>query len=163
MPDKNRRSLSPILRCAFGMVNENPPVFAEAGGDIAYRRAPLTSQREADAQLGGTPLAPTPVEVVTWSDKEVEAADLARRIQKTKKEQRCSWSDFAVLYRQHSHREELVREFTELQGVVGGLYARAQGGVLPQEAVAFGLTTRNEAPIRSSTKSTARRPPPLNS
>src|SRR5450755_163242 len=26
---KNRRSLSPILRCAFGIVNENPPVFSQ--------------------------------------------------------------------------------------------------------------------------------------
>jgi len=46
-------------------------------------------------------------------DTEVEAADLAGRIQKTRKAERCKWSDFAVLYRQHSHRNQLVREFTE--------------------------------------------------
>jgi hypothetical protein len=32
-------------------------------------------------------------------DKEVEAADLAGRIQKMRKAERCRWSDFAVLYR----------------------------------------------------------------
>ena len=77
-----------------------------------------------------TPVAPPPrcswettaaplVEIVTWRDKEVEAADLARRIQRKHKDkdkandQRCAWSDFAVLYRQHNHRNELVQEFTE--------------------------------------------------
>ncbi len=29
--EKNRRSLTPILRCAFGIVNENPPVFGQGG------------------------------------------------------------------------------------------------------------------------------------
>src|SRR5208282_5687988 len=53
------------------------------------------------------------VEIVTWRDKEVEAADLARRIQKMRKEQRCRWSDFAVLSRIHGHREELVHELAE--------------------------------------------------
>ena len=53
------------------------------------------------------------MEIVTWGDKEVEAADLARRIQKKRKEQRCAWSDFAVLYRQHNHRDELVKELAE--------------------------------------------------
>src|SRR5208282_3058326 len=30
--EKNRRSRSPVLRCAFGIVNENPPVFGKAFG-----------------------------------------------------------------------------------------------------------------------------------
>jgi DNA helicase-2/ATP-dependent DNA helicase PcrA len=127
--EKNRRSLSPILRCAFGMVNDNPPAFSQTvsqkGNSIAYRRAPLESLRDTEAkQKGETKPAPL-VEIVTWGDKEVEAADLAYRIQKTRrdnyrdrdrdkeKEQRCRWSDFAVLYRQHNHRDELVRELTE--------------------------------------------------
>ena len=38
---------------------------------------------------------------------------LARRIQKKRKELRCEWRDFAVLYRQHGHREELVKELAE--------------------------------------------------
>ena len=50
---------------------------------------------------------------MTWRDKDVEAADVARRIQKKRKELRCEWRRFAVLYRQHNHREELVKELAE--------------------------------------------------
>jgi len=109
--ETNCRSLSPILRCAFGIVNENPAVFAKKG--ISFQRAPLASQREQEAEARGEPISSPPVEIVTWSDKEVEAADLAFQIQKRRREQRASWSEFAVLYRQHHHREELVRELTE--------------------------------------------------
>ncbi len=111
--EKNRRSLSPILRCAFGIVNDNPPVFSQKGSTVSYQRSPLASEREAEALAQAAPIAALPVEIVTWGDKEVEAADLARQIQKKKKEQRCNWSEFAILYRQHGHREELVKEFTE--------------------------------------------------
>jgi superfamily I DNA/RNA helicase/RecB family exonuclease len=113
--EKNRRSLSPILRCAFGIVNDNPPVFSQKGSTISYQRAPLASEREAQGIAQGEPIVAPLLEIVTWGDREVEAADLARQIQKKRKdkEQRCSWSDFAVLYRQHIHREELVKEFTE--------------------------------------------------
>ena len=114
---KNRRSLSPILRCAFGIVNENPPVFgktfAQKGNSICYQRTPLESLREEEAKQKGETVAASPVQIVTWRDKEVEAADLARRIQKGRKERRCRWSDFAVLYRQHNHRDELVHELAE--------------------------------------------------
>ena len=132
---KNRRSLTPILRCAFGIVNENPPVFgstfAHNGVAISYQRAPLESLRDELAIEKGEAAAPPLVEIVTWRDKEVEAADLARRIQKAhkqenrdrnkdknkdkdqEKDQRCSWRDFAVLYRQHNHRDELVHELAE--------------------------------------------------
>ncbi|MGA2978728.1 MAG: ATP-dependent DNA helicase [Terriglobales bacterium] len=118
---KNRRSLSPILRCAFGIVNDNPPVFSQTlspkGKSISYQRAPLESLREEEAKQKGDRVAAPLVEIVTWGDKEVEAADLAYRIQKKHrdrdKEQRCKWSDFAVLYRTHSHRDELVHEFVE--------------------------------------------------
>jgi DNA helicase-2/ATP-dependent DNA helicase PcrA len=122
---KNRRSLLPVLRSAFGIVNENPPVFGSAPGrarsqqgiSISYQRTPLESLRDEEAkQRGETTTAPL-VEIVTWRDREVEAADLARRIQKKRREkdkdQRCAWSDFAVLYRQHNHRDELVHELAE--------------------------------------------------
>src|SRR5271166_2628947 len=116
--ERNRRSLSPILRCAFGIVNENPPVFAEKGAakgsKIAYQRSPLESWREtagnAKSNGHGESLTGQPVEIVTWRDKDVEAADVARRMQKKRKELRCEWKRFAVLYRQHGHREELVKE-----------------------------------------------------
>jgi superfamily I DNA/RNA helicase/RecB family exonuclease len=113
--EKNRRSLSPILRCAFGIVNDNPPVFPQKASGFSYQRAPLTSEREAVAMAQQEPIVAPLVEIVIWGDREVEAADLARQIQKKRKDkaQPCSWSDFAVLYRQHIHREELVKEFTE--------------------------------------------------
>ncbi|MGB9234299.1 MAG: ATP-dependent DNA helicase [Terriglobales bacterium] len=113
----NRRSLLPILRCAFGIMKENPPVFAATASGkanrISYQRTPLESWREEHAREQGEALAPLPVEIVTWRDKEVEAADVARRIQKKRRELRCPWSHFAVLYRQHGHREELVTELAE--------------------------------------------------
>jgi DNA helicase II / ATP-dependent DNA helicase PcrA len=118
---KNRRSLSPILRCAFGIVNDNPPVFSQTlsqkGISISYQRAPLESLRDEAAKQKGETTAAPPIEIVTWRDKEVEAADLARRIQRKRKDkdkdQRCRWSDFAVLYRLHNHRDELVHELAE--------------------------------------------------
>jgi ATP-dependent DNA helicase UvrD/PcrA len=110
---KNRRSLSPILRCAFGIVNENPAVFSQKGVAVAYQRTPLASQRDDDTQQKGEPITAAPIEIVLWRDAAVEAADLARQIQKRRKETRCSWSEFAVLYRQHNHREELVKELVE--------------------------------------------------
>jgi DNA helicase II / ATP-dependent DNA helicase PcrA len=130
---KNRRSLSPILGCAFGIVNENPAVFGNTFGSavekpsgkasaktsaptrtpISYQRVPLESQREQEVTQERQATPAPPVEIVTWRDKEVEAVDLARHIQKTRREQRCQWSDFAVLYRQHSHRDELVHELAE--------------------------------------------------
>ena len=111
--EKKRRSLSPILRCAFGIVNANPPLFSHKGTSVNYQRSPLESLRETEANEKGQPLAAPPVEIVTWRDKEVEAADLARRILKMRRELRCAWHEFAVLYRKHSHRDELVKEFTE--------------------------------------------------
>jgi len=115
--EKNRRSLSPILRCAFGIVNDNRPVFeqtlSQRGIPISYQRVPLESLRDEEAKQKGETTAASLVEIVTWRDKEVEAADIARCIQKKRKELRCGWSEFAVLSRLHSHREELVHEFAE--------------------------------------------------
>ena len=115
--DKNRRSLYPILRCAFGIVNDNPPAFADDsfknGSAIGYQRSPMASLRDEEAKKAGIISAAPLVEIVTWGDKEVEAVDLARSIQKKRKELRSDWKDFAVLYRQHSHRDDLVREFGE--------------------------------------------------
>ena len=67
---------------------------------------------EEAKQRGGTAAAP-PVEIVTWENKEVEAVDLARRIENKHAEQGGEWNEFAVLYRKHSHRDELVRELAE--------------------------------------------------
>src|SRR5208337_2768053 len=122
---KNRRSLSPILGCAFGIVNENPAVFGQTFGQavapkgisiscpISYQRAPLESRREEEAKKKSETAPAPPAEIVTWKEKEVEAADLARRIERKRKEEGCEWKEFAVLYRGHNHRDELVHELAE--------------------------------------------------
>jgi DNA helicase-2/ATP-dependent DNA helicase PcrA len=101
---KNRRSLAPILECAFGIIKENK-------GEEQH--ALLESWRENDARERGAPLSSSPVEIVTWRSRDVEAFDVASRIQKKRKELRCEWGRFAVLYRLHGHREELVKELAE--------------------------------------------------
>lgn len=112
--EKNRRSLIPILQCAFGIVNENPAVSADKGSAIRYQRSPLESWREsAENANSGAGVKGGPVEIVIWANKDVEAADVARRIQRKRKELRCEWRRFAVLYRQHGHREELIKELSE--------------------------------------------------
>jgi superfamily I DNA/RNA helicase/RecB family exonuclease len=100
----NRRSLAPILECAFGIIRENK-------GDEQHSL--LESWRETAARERGTPLSSSPVEIVTWRSRDVEAFDVASRIQKKRKELRCEWGRFAVLYRLHGHREELVKELAE--------------------------------------------------
>ena len=112
---KNRRSLLPILRCAFGLVNDNPPVSSQKGILSSYQRTPLESLRDEEAKEKKETAAASLVEIVTWEEKEVEAADLARCIQKMHNSggERCRWSDFAVLYRGHNHRDELVHELAE--------------------------------------------------
>ncbi|MGC2247626.1 MAG: ATP-dependent helicase, partial [Terriglobales bacterium] len=101
---KNRRSLAPILECAYGIIRENK-------GEEQH--ALLESWRETDALERGTVLPSSPMEIVTWRSRDVEAFDVASRIQKKRKELRCEWSRFAVLYRLHGHREELVKELAE--------------------------------------------------
>lgn len=111
---KNRRSTSPILRCAFAVVDKNPPVFAAAErGHFDYRRAPLQSAREEEATKEGRTLPTFPVEAISFTGKTAEAPDVVRIIEETKRHSRCKWKDFGVLYRSHLHRDELVNELIE--------------------------------------------------
>jgi DNA helicase-2/ATP-dependent DNA helicase PcrA len=110
---KKRRSLSPILGAAFGIVNCNPQLFPHKTAAISYQRKPLESQREEEAKQKCEPIAAPAVEIITWGDKKVEAADLAYRIQRKRKDQRCAWKDFGVLYRAHNNRDEMVHELAE--------------------------------------------------
>ena len=107
--DKNRRSTTPILRCAYTVISKNPEVFA--GGHL--HRSPLISFREEAAIHQGKKLPEVPVDAVVLAGKDVERSDLADTILSKRRELRCKWSDFAVLYRQHLHRDELVQEFIE--------------------------------------------------
>ncbi len=109
--DWNRRSTAPILRSAFALIDENPPAFAP--GSVPYRRVPLISARDQAARLAGTSVADVLVEAVLLAAKDAEGADVASSILQIRKASRCNWKDFAVLYRLHLHRDELVSELAE--------------------------------------------------
>ena len=115
--EKNRRSTASILNCAFALISENPEVF-ERGQEptVPHRRTPLVSAREQDATRQGEKLASPPVEAVVLVRKEVECTDLVSAIRQVQRQTRCPWSDFAVLYRTHSHRDEVAVELAR-QGI----------------------------------------------
>jgi DNA helicase-2/ATP-dependent DNA helicase PcrA len=111
---KNRRSTTPILQCAFAIVDKNPPVFAAGERDaLAYRRSPLQSAREENARKEGQTLPTFPVEAISFAAKDAEAPDVARIIEETKRHSRCKWKDFGVLYRSHIHRDHVVQQLAE--------------------------------------------------
>jgi superfamily I DNA/RNA helicase/RecB family exonuclease len=115
--EKNRRSTTPILKSAFAHISKNPAVFQpEKGSEPAYRRSPLISAREEDASREGRQLLTRPVDAVVLAAKELEGSDLVTSIRDRQKKLHCKWSDFAVLYRQHYHREQIVAELVE-QGI----------------------------------------------
>ena len=110
---KNRRSTTPILQCAFAVVDKNPPVFGASERAFAYRRVPLQSAREDDAKKEGRTLATFPVEAISFAGKDAEAPDVVRIIEETKRRSHCRWKDFGVLYRSHIHRDDVVRQLAE--------------------------------------------------
>ncbi len=117
---KNRRSLSPILQCAFHVIDQNPPVMSH---DARPRRQ-LISAREEALRDAGKLIFTDPVEIVRTSNAPEEAADVAasaaaarrhcpgHQDPRSKRLRACRWADFAILYRQHTHRDALVRELT---------------------------------------------------
>jgi DNA helicase-2/ATP-dependent DNA helicase PcrA len=109
----NRRSRTPILRCAFALIEKNPPAFAgKHSPAAAYRRTPLVSARDQAAGVGT--LSPAaPVGAISFARRDAEAADVVETIKSLQRRMRCRWSDFGVLYRQHFHRDELVRELMD--------------------------------------------------
>jgi len=110
--EKNRRSTSPILNCAFALISKNPEIPGKAKGNL-YPRSPLVSAREEEATRDAKPLQSNPVDVVLLTAREVETSDLINQIQQRQRQTRAPWSDFAVLYRLHSHRDLLAAEFAE--------------------------------------------------
>ena len=116
--DRNRRSTTPILKSAFAIISENPTNFP--AGVVSYKRSPLVSARDEEARLAGTFPPIVPVDIVPVVDKhdakQVEAADIVHTIKEMQKRSRCSWGDFAVIYRINSHRDEVAEELSE-QGI----------------------------------------------
>jgi DNA helicase-2/ATP-dependent DNA helicase PcrA len=114
--DRNRRSLSPILKTAFAVISQNPEIHVrDESGASTYRRSPLQSAREENAAHAGLSVASPPVEVAVVRGKEIEGSDLVQAIKERKKQSKCCWSDFAVLYRQHHHREQLAQELGQAE------------------------------------------------
>jgi DNA helicase II / ATP-dependent DNA helicase PcrA len=122
--EKNRRSTTPILRSAFALIDQNPPVFARhnarqfgsapnGSAALTYRRAPLQSAREEEAARLGEQISSLPVSVVVLTGKDSEAANIVSSLQDEKRKLRCKWSDFAVLYRSHYQRDDVVQELAE--------------------------------------------------
>jgi superfamily I DNA/RNA helicase/RecB family exonuclease len=108
--DRNRRSLAPILKCAFALIQKNPPFFSQ-DRSLEYQRSPLISARSEEAQRSGKPLPAAPVEAVVLSAKEIESSDLAASL--IEKHKQSKWKEMAVLYRSHFHRDELAAELAE--------------------------------------------------
>lgn len=111
---KNRRSTTPILKCAFALIHKNPPPFVtDAYRPIGYKRLPLQSARDegAGSQSNGQVRdVPGPVEAVIWRDRALEASDLVSSLRQKQRRLRCSWSDFAILYRNHLNRDDVAKE-----------------------------------------------------
>ena len=115
--EKNRRSTTTILKSAFALISKNPDVFPPGQGAASrYQRSPLVSAREEEASRDGRPLPSSSVDAVVLAAKELEVSDLVATIRDRQRKLRCKWSDFAILYRQHFHREQIVAELVE-QGI----------------------------------------------
>ncbi len=103
--NKNRRSTTPILKCAFALISQNPE-FSMHGA--SYCRTPLISARDED-ETGKTGNR-DPVCAVLVSGNFMESVDLVSTIVERRRQSRCEWKDIAVLYRIHSHRDEVAAE-----------------------------------------------------
>lgn len=111
--EKNRRSTTPILQTAFAVINENPPAFADLGSGFAYQRTPLQSARDDEAAKVGAPANNPPVTAIVLKDRSTEGPDLVAYLREAQRKSKCKWSDFGVLYRSHTHRDDLVQELAE--------------------------------------------------
>jgi DNA helicase-2/ATP-dependent DNA helicase PcrA len=114
--EMNRRSTTPILRTAFAVIDKNAEGFGRSRQTRpAYRRSALQSARDEEAAREGHPLSSAPVEFIGFVGKDAEGPDVVRTIAELRKKLRCKWSDFAILYRQHGHRDDVVRELADAE------------------------------------------------
>ena len=103
--NKNRRSTTPILRCAHAVIAENPQ-FGLRSDESQYHRAPLVSARDEDENRSHRP----PVQAVLVTSTFMEATDLVSTLLDVRRRSRSNWKDIAILYRSHIHRDELAAE-----------------------------------------------------
>src|SRR5439155_1404656 len=69
---KNRRSTTPVLKCAYALISENPQ-FALSAGGTQYHRSPLISARDDEEKQKASQRPP--VEAVLVSGNLMEATD----------------------------------------------------------------------------------------
>ena len=118
---KNRRSTTPVLKCAYAVIAENPEFKLSAGAELrsalepgaavptqTYSRSPLISAR--DEQEAHRAAQRAPVEAVLVSGNFMEATDLVCTLLERRRRFRCDWKDIGILYRIHSHRDEVAAE-----------------------------------------------------
>ena len=105
---KNRRSTTPILKCAHSAIAQNPGF--SLGGTSQYHRTGLISAR--DEQNKEKSAKRLPVEAVLVTSTFMEATDLVATLLELHKRSRCDWKDIAILYRSHFHREEVATELS---------------------------------------------------
>ena len=114
--EKNRRSLSPILHSAFALISKNPDLFNAGPGSTVYQRSVLISAREEGAAREGKQFPRVPVEAVVLMAKDFECTELVAALRDWQRKTHRPWSDCAVLYRTHSHRDQLAAELAS-QGI----------------------------------------------
>jgi DNA helicase-2/ATP-dependent DNA helicase PcrA len=96
----NYRSVPAVLQTAYAVIKENK----------VEGREPLVSGRAEAAKVSGESLPGFPPEVVVTPDAVTEAKYVADAMVALQSETNCEWRDFAVLYRLHEHRSEVVAE-----------------------------------------------------
>src|SRR5271157_368918 len=105
----NRRSTDFILRSAYSVISGNPQITSvELLGGERWERKPLEHKRTRKE-----PEPVPPVLVRAWESLASEAAYVAQEIARMHRGDGRAWKDFAVLYRNHSHRNALVEQFME--------------------------------------------------
>ena len=110
---KNRRSTGAVLHSAFAVIQRNPDAVIVAGpSQLSYKRTPLVSARDEQALQTGGKAENDPVEAVVLSAKDMEALDLVETLRERKRTFGVKWADIAVLYRSHSHCEQVAAELT---------------------------------------------------
>ncbi len=105
---ENRRSTQAVLSSAYAAIERNPEITTQAlpGGE-KWRRLPLVHARTVPE-----PSPAPPVRVFGCVGKGGEAAFVVEQIERMHKAGH-QWRDFAVLYRQHSNRDEVVQRLRE--------------------------------------------------
>ncbi len=106
---QNRRSTPQILRCAYRAIERNPQITSVELNDSGWKRQPLLSARlTQEPQLANA----RPVQAIGYLDDEHEAQLVADEIERVRRKRpKTRLQDFAVLYHQHVHRDDVLAEF----------------------------------------------------